>query len=178
MSNWTEADLAAYRARRVPRHEPEALHETFEAPERRPSPRCPVEQRAVAVTPPPAGGKPANKYGAQPTIGPSPVGRMVFDSKLGARFAETLERERSIGGIAGWAPEVSLIYGLLEENGVVKKMRHRVDAMVILEVYEDGKALIQLWDAKGKDLPAGRAKRAAVSSVYGLNIKITKTGTP
>lgn len=152
---------------------------SHEVPATAPCPVAAVEQRAALTKrAPAAGGNPAttHKYSAQPTEGPSPVGRMIFDSKLGARLAEKLEQERAAGVIAGWAPEVSLIYGLLEEDGKVKRMRHRVDALVIHEIFADGSARVSFQEAKGRDLSAGRAKRAAVSAVYGLKIKIVKAG--
>lgn len=113
-------------------------------------------------------GKPG-KYSAVRTVGPSPGGARLFDSKKEARLARELEAERSIGGILDWIPQPSFEIGRDEKGRAV---RYRADALVILSVNsEDGSFVGKLVDAKGIDTPNSRTKRAVLRSRH-LNVEI------
>ena len=107
-----------------------------------------------------------NKYRAQRTVGP---GGRTYDSKAEARMAQRLEEERQAGGIVAWVPQVSLPCGR-DENG--RNVRYRADALVALEVRPDGSFVGRLLDRKGIDTPTSRTKRAALRSLYGLDVQV------
>lgn len=115
----------------------------------------------------------SGQFIAHPTLGPSPAGDRRYESKLGATLARRLTDEQSTGAIVSWIPEVSIPMGHADDGTSV---RHRVDALAILEVRADGNFVGRFVEAKGRDLPAGRAKRAAVRRLYGTPIHVTKTG--
>lgn len=115
----------------------------------------------------------SGQFVAHPTMGPSPAGQRRYESKLGACLARRLTDEQVAGGIVSWIPEVSIPMGQADDGSSV---RHRVDALAILEVRADGSFVGRFIEAKGRDLPAGRAKRAAVRRLYGTPIHVTKTG--
>lgn len=111
----------------------------------------------------------ASKYGAVRTEGPSPSGQRVYASKAEARMARELEAERSIGGLHSWVPQVSLPMGTDEKGRTV---RYMADALVVLEVRDDGSFVGMLLDKKGVDTPTSRAKRAALRALYGLSVEL------
>lgn len=150
MANWSEDDLKAVLARTSGAKREASL----------------AKFRAKLAEPAPA--KP-NKYRAIRTEGPSPGGARVFDSRKEARLARQLEEERAGGRIESWVPQVSLPMGD-DENG--RTVRYRADAMVVIETYQDGTALVRFADAKGRDTAASRAKRAALRRLYGLNVQV------
>jgi len=96
-----------------------------------------------------------NKYHAVKTE----YGGVTYDSRLEARFAALLDQYQRAGMIRSWTRQVPF---RMPDGSV-----HRVDFMVF---YEDGK--FSLVEVKGRDLPAGRLKRACLKEMYGLEITL------
>jgi hypothetical protein len=84
------------------------------------------------------------------------------------RSARRLEDERRAGTIISFAPEVSVIVG--ELGG--KKVRHRVDMLVVHAVHEDGTFTGEFVEAKGFDAPAGKRKRLALERRLGTRVRM------
>lgn len=110
------------------------------------------------------------KYGNAKTVAPGPTGApRRYDSKAEARWAGGLNLRRAAGEIAAWVPQVSLEAGIDEQGRAV---RYVADALVVLELRDDGTFVGRFADRKGMDTPAGRAKRAALRSLYGIDVEV------
>ena len=112
----------------------------------------------------------AAKYGNVKTVAPGPTGApRTYDSKAEAALGQLLNWRKAAGEIAAWVPQVSLECGI-DDNG--KAVRAVVDALVVLEIRENGTFVGRFQDKKGFDTEKGRAKRAALRSLYGLDVEI------
>jgi hypothetical protein len=115
-----------------------------------------------------------SKYNAVRTVGPDGSGgTREYDSKLSAKLARRLEDERLAGRIKGFIPEWSVPIGTADDG---KPIRHRVDQLVIIDVLDTGDFVCRAIEAKGRDLPAGRAKRGVIRKFYGIPVYVTKNG--
>jgi hypothetical protein len=114
--------------------------------------------------------KAGNKFNAKRTKGVGPTGvPRHYASKAEAVWTAGLNHRRHCGDIVAWVPQVSLESGV-DETG--RSVRYLADALIILEVFEDGSFRGRLADRKGIDTPASRAKRAALRSLYGLDVEV------
>lgn len=110
------------------------------------------------------------KYNARKTVGVGPTGApRTYDSKAEAVWAAGLNARKAAGEIASWVPQVSLESGVDEQGRAV---RYVADALVILELRPDGTFVGRFADKKGMDTPTSRAKRAALRSLYGLDVEV------
>ena len=110
-----------------------------------------------------------HKYGARKTEGPDGLGGvMLHDSAKGARLAGELEMMRRAGCIVAFLPEVSLIVGSM--GG--KPIRHKIDALVIHELGDDGTFRGEWVEAKGLDVKAGKRKRKALERIAGAMVRV------
>jgi hypothetical protein len=125
---------------------------------------------ATATLPGIEAAKGVNKYHARLTLGIGPTGApRTYQSKAEATWAVGLNRRQAAGEIRAWVPQVSLETGIDEKGHAV---RYVADALIVLELREDGSFLGRLADRKGMDTPLSRAKRAALRSLYGLNVEV------
>ena len=84
---------------------------------------------------------------------------MTYDSRLEARFAALLDQYQRAGMIRSWTRQIPF---RMPDGSI-----HRVDFIVF---YEDG--TFELIEVKGRDLAAGRLKRAVVEDRYGVRIEL------
>jgi hypothetical protein len=155
MSNWTEADLAAYEAKQRALRFPAAQPGKVLAGSPQEDCRSPAATR---------------KYRNVPTAGLDVAGASVrYDSRKEARVATEMNSEVSDGLIRSWVRQVSLPIGVDEND---REVRIRIDALAVLEVNADGTFLGRFVDAKGKDTPNSRTKRAVLRERYGLDVKV------
>jgi len=96
-----------------------------------------------------------NKYHAVKTE----YGGVTYDSRLEARFAALLDQYQRAGMIRSWTRQIPF---RMPDGSI-----HRVDFMVF---YDDG--TFELIEVKGRDLAAGRLKRAVVEDRYGVRIEL------
>ena len=96
-----------------------------------------------------------NKYHAIKTE----YGGVTYDSKLEARFAAILDQFQKAGMIRSWTRQVPF--------RMPDGSTHRVDFMVF---YGDDR--FSLVEVKGRDLAAGRLKRAVVEEKYGVGVDV------
>ena len=96
-----------------------------------------------------------NKYHAVKTE----YGGVTYDSRLEARFAALLDQYQRAGMIRSWTRQIPF---RMPDGSI-----HRVDFIVF---YEDG--TFELIEVKGRDLAAGRLKRAVVEDRYGVRIEL------
>ncbi len=101
-----------------------------------------------------------NKYHAVKTE----YGGVTYDSRLEARFAALLDQYQRAGMIRSWTRQVPF---RMPDGSV-----HRVDFMVF---YGDDR--FSLVEVKGRDLAAGRLKRAVVEEKYGVGIEVVHKPT-
>lgn len=101
-----------------------------------------------------------NKYHAVKTE----YGGVTYDSKLEARFAALLDQYQRAGMIRSWTRQIPF---RMPDGSI-----HRVDFMVF---YGDGK--FSLVEVKGRDLAAGRLKRAVVEEKYGVGVEVVHKPT-
>jgi len=101
-----------------------------------------------------------NKYHAVKTE----YGGVTYDSRLEARFAALLDQYQRAGMIRSWTRQIPF---RMPDGSI-----HRVDFMVF---YDDG--VFSLIEVKGRDLAAGRLKRAVVEEKYGVGIEVVHKPT-
>jgi len=101
-----------------------------------------------------------NKYHAVKTE----YGGVTYDSRLEARFAALLDQYQRAGMIRSWTRQIPF---RMPDGSI-----HRVDFMVF---YDDG--VFSLVEVKGRDLAAGRLKRAVVEEKYGVGIEVVHKPT-
>ena len=101
-----------------------------------------------------------NKYHAVKTE----YGGVTYDSRLEARFAALLDQYQRAGMIRSWTRQVPF---RMPDGSI-----HRVDFMVF---YGDDR--FSLVEVKGRDLAAGRLKRAVVEEKYGVGIEVVHKPT-
>ena len=110
-----------------------------------------------------------HKFAATRTEGPDGMGgTRTYDSAKGAKLAFELELQRKAGCIIAFLPEVSVIVGDLAGKAV----RHRVDALVIHALGDDGTWTGEFVEAKGFDAPVGKRKRLALERATGTKVRV------
>lgn len=76
-------------------------------------------------------------------------------TKAQARYFDRLLAQRQAGEILGYWPEVSIPFGIGEDG---KVRRYRADALVLHEVFDDGRMVVSLVDVKGRNSPVDSNK--------------------
>lgn len=82
-----------------------------------------------------------------------------FSSKLEARCYEWLKLRQAAGNVLWFVRQVGFDLG----GGV----RHKVDFLAVLST-----GGVELIEAKGRDIPEGRARRKMVEAKYGVKIQL------
>lgn len=100
-----------------------------------------------------------HKYRAKETW----VDNIRFPSKLQARCYEWLKLRQAAGDVLWFVMEVPFHIG----GGV----KHRVDFLAVLAT-----GGVELIEAKGRDIPEGKARRKMVEAKYGVKIQLWSDG--
>jgi hypothetical protein len=100
------------------------------------------------------------KYRNQPTVYTTTLaGQRRFDSKKEAKMAQELDLRMKAGEIKSWTRQVP--FYLPDGN------KHVVDFMVI-----NNDNTVQFIETKGRDLQAGKVKRAFTQTQYKIDIEV------
>lgn len=124
------------------------------------------EYRKITAAPSPGG---SNKYHAKKTtVFFERLGQDIsFDSRAEARRARDLELLVKTGHLLTWIPQVSLLIPPASSDTGKTGKRHRVD---FLAVKKNGEAVF--IEEKGRDLDAGRSRRALAELAHGIRIHV------